>query len=91
MIDTIKVIDAIKVINPNASVVVYGDTDSVLTCTILWHDVTEEISREDRLQEIWTFLVKKGMPRFAANVEAEIELKREEHVLSLLYPNEKGE
>ena len=54
-------------------------------------DWREEISREDRLQEIWTFLVKKGMPRFAANVEAEIELKREEHVLSLLYPNEKGE
>ena len=47
MIDTIKVIDALKVINPNASVVVYGDTDSVLTCTILWHDGTEEISREN--------------------------------------------
>jgi len=52
MIDTIKVIDAIKVINPNASVVVYGDTDSVLTCTILWHDGTEEISREDIKQEM---------------------------------------
>ena len=47
MIDELKVIDAIKVINPNASVVVYGDTDSVLTCTILWHDGTAEISRED--------------------------------------------
>jgi|TARA_Y100000114_G_scaffold48235_1_gene43916 hypothetical protein len=47
MIDSNKVIDAIKVLNPNASVVVYGDTDSVLTCTILWHNGTEEISRED--------------------------------------------
>jgi len=47
MIDTIKVIDAIKVLDADAKVVVYGDTDSVLTCTILWHDGTEEISRED--------------------------------------------
>ena len=54
-------------------------------------DWREEISREDRYYEIWKGLVKKGMPRFAANVEAEIELEREEHVLSLLYSNEKGE
>ena len=47
MIDELKVIDAIKVINPNASVTVYGDSDSVLTCTILWLEGTEEISRED--------------------------------------------
>ena len=48
MIDELKVIDAIKVINPNASVTVYGDSDSVLTCTILWLEGTEEISREDK-------------------------------------------
>tara|TARA_R100001440_G_C2467090_1_gene110966 strand:+ start:470 stop:637 length:168 start_codon:yes stop_codon:yes gene_type:complete len=47
MIDELKVIDAIKVINPNASVTVYGDSDSVLTCTILWLDGTAEISRSD--------------------------------------------
>tara|TARA_R100000654_G_scaffold70077_1_gene100087 strand:+ start:531 stop:698 length:168 start_codon:yes stop_codon:yes gene_type:complete len=46
MIDELKVIDAIKVLNSDAKVVVYGDTDSVLTCTILWHDGTAEISRD---------------------------------------------
>jgi hypothetical protein len=51
MIDELKVIDAIKVINPNASVTVYGDSDSVLSCTILWLDGTEEISRDTIKQE----------------------------------------
>ena len=54
-------------------------------------DWREEISREERLREIRTKLIQNGMPVYAADVEAEIELKREEHVLSLLYPNEKGE
>mgnify|MGYP003140832125 FL=1 len=52
MIDELKVIDAIKVINPNASVTVYGDSDSVLTCTILWLEGTEEISRENIKEEM---------------------------------------
>jgi len=60
MIDSNKVIDAIKVLNPNASVVVYGDTDSVLTCTILWHNGTEEISREDiktEYDKLWNLAI----------------------------------
>ena len=54
-------------------------------------DWREEISREDRYYEIWKDLVRSGMPRFAANVEAEILLEREGGVLSLMYSNEKGE
>ena len=46
-------------------------------------DWREEISREDRYYEIWKDLVRSGMPRFAANVEAEILLIKEE--------NERGE
>ena len=46
-------------------------------------DWREEISREDRLHEIWTKLVQGGMPVYEADVEAEILLIKEE--------NEKGE
>ena len=52
MIDTLKVIDAIKVLNSDAKVVVYADTDSVLTCTILWQEGTAEIRREDLKTEM---------------------------------------
>ena len=39
------IIDAIKLINPNAEVTVYG-TD-IDTCTINWNDGTTPISKED--------------------------------------------
>ena len=40
-----KVIDAIKAINPNAEVVIRGD--SVDDCEIQWLEKTSEISKED--------------------------------------------
>ena len=46
-------------------------------------DWREELSREDRYNEIWTELVQNGMPVYEADVEAEILLIKEE--------NEKGE
>ena len=46
-------------------------------------DWREELSREDRYNEIWTKLVQDGMPVYEADVEAEILLIKEE--------NEKGE
>jgi hypothetical protein len=46
-------------------------------------DWREEISREERLCEIRTKLIQNGMPVYAADVEAEILLIKEE--------NEKGE
>ena len=46
-------------------------------------DWQEEISREERLCEIRTKLIQNGMPVYAADVEAEIILIKEE--------NEKGE
>ena len=42
-------------------------------------DWREEISREERLLEIRTKLIKKGMPIYAADVEAEILLIKEEN------------
>jgi|TARA_R100000482_G_C5110465_1_gene140268 hypothetical protein len=46
-------------------------------------DWREEISREERYNEIRTKLIQNGMPVYAADVEAEILLIKEE--------NEKGE
>ena len=46
-------------------------------------DWREELSREDRLREIWTKLVQDGMPVYEADVQAQILLIKEE--------NEKGE
>ena len=46
-------------------------------------DWREEISREERLREIRTKLIQNGMPVYAADVEAEILLIKEE--------NERGE
>ncbi len=46
-------------------------------------DWQEEISREERYNEIRTKLIQNGMPVYAADVEAEILLIKEE--------NEKGE
>ena len=46
-------------------------------------DWREEISREERLREIRTKLIQNGRPVYAADVEAEILLIKEE--------NEKGE
>ncbi len=46
-------------------------------------DWQEEISREERYNQIRTKLIQNGMPVYAADVEAEILLIKEE--------NEKGE
>ena len=46
-------------------------------------DWREEVSREERYNQIRTKLIQNGMPVYAADVEAEILLIKEE--------NEKGE
>ena len=66
-----KVIDAIKAINPNAEVVIRGD--SVDDCEIQWLEKTSEISKED------IFLVSCNHPIITkANQNGLISLKLRE-------------
>ena len=63
------IIEAIKAINPNAEVTVYGN--NIDTCTINWNDGTTPISKEDIKTKITELQTAYDAKQYQRNREKE--------------------